>query len=219
MTVWDGIVYVVDQDASIAQSVCGLLVPAGFNVAPFGTLQAFLQTVRPDTPACLLLDLDLAGRDGVELQNEVADTGAGLPIIFFSGLNQVPPALRALESEGVEILPKPVRAAELLRAVRRAIDRDRSSRLERAEVETLRRRYGFLTSGERNVMAGIVAGKLNKQIAAELGMTEVTVREQRGQLMAKMQAESLPRLVRMAARLGLPAARFRPRQGSRQGSR
>jgi len=196
-------VFVVDDDRSVRDSLRRLLTSVGMTVEVFPTAQAFLGARRADAPGCLVLDVRLPGLSGLDLQRELASTNATLPIIFLTGHGDIPMSVRAMKAGAVEFLTKPFREQELLDAIRHAIDRDRLARTERHELAELRRRYDTLTPRERDVMAGVVAGLLNKQIAAELGSAEATVKEQRGQVMLKMQAGSVADLVRAAGRLGI----------------
>jgi len=197
------IVFVVDDDRSIRDSLRRLFTSIGMTVEVFPTAQAFLSAPRGNAPSCLVLDVRLPGQSGLDLQRELADTNATLPIIFLTGHGDIPMSVRAMKAGAIEFLTKPFREQDLLDALRRAIDRDRAARAERHEVAELRRRYDTLTPRERDVMAGVIAGLLNKQIAAEFGTTEATVKEQRGQVMLKMQAGSVAELVRSAGRLGI----------------
>jgi FixJ family two-component response regulator len=197
------VVYVVDDDASVRDSLRRLITSVGFKVEVFPSARAFLGTRRPAAPGCLVLDVRLPGLSGLDLQRELAETDAELPIIFLTGHGDIPMSVRAMKAGAVEFLTKPFREQELLDAIRSAIERDRMMRAERQERTELRRRYAALTPRERDVLARIVAGLLNKQIAGELGTTEATVKEQRGHVMVKMQAGSVAELVRFASRLGI----------------
>ena len=197
------IVFVVDDDASLRSSLRRLITSVGFAVEVFPSARAFLDARRPDGPGCLVLDVRLPGLSGLDLQRELADTDAALPIIFLTGHGDIPMSVKAMKAGAVEFLTKPFRQQELLDAIHNAIERDRTIRAERQERAELRRRHASLTPRERDVLAWIVAGLLNKQIAGELGTSEATVKEQRGHLMAKMQAGSVAELVRFAARLGI----------------
>jgi FixJ family two-component response regulator len=197
------IVFVVDDDRSVRDALRRLITSVGMTVEVFPTAQAFLGAPRGDAPGCLVLDVRLPGLSGLDLQRELANTHAPLPIIFLTGHGDIPMSVQAMKAGAVEFLTKPFRGQELLDAIRHAIDRDRGARVERQELADLRRRYDTLTPRERDVMAGVVAGLLNKHIAAEFGTTEATVKEQRGQVVLKMQAGSLAELVRSAGRLGI----------------
>jgi FixJ family two-component response regulator len=197
------IVFVVDDDRSVRESLRRLFTSVGMTVEVFPTAQAFLSAPRADAPGCLVLDVRLPGLSGLDLQRELADMNATLPIIFLTGHGDIPMSVRAMKAGAIEFLTKPFREQDLLDAIRQAIDRDRAARTERQELAELRRRYDTLTPRERDVMAGVVAGLLNKQIAAEFGSAEATVKEQRGQVMLKMRAGSVAELVRSAGRLGI----------------
>jgi FixJ family two-component response regulator len=200
------VVFVVDDDAAIRNSLRRLIMSVGFDVELFPSARAFLGARRPDAPGCLVLDVRLPGLSGLDLQRELAATDAELPIIFITGHGDIPMSVRAMKAGAIEFLTKPFREQELLDAIRHAIDRDRAMRAERRERTELRARYASLTPRERDVMARIVAGLPNKNIASDLGTTEATVKEQRGHVMAKMRAGSVADLVRFASRLGVTPA-------------
>ncbi|MFZ1904221.1 MAG: response regulator [Steroidobacteraceae bacterium] len=195
------LIFLVDDDDSFREALRRLLTSAGLRVEAFPTAQAFLDAKRPEVPCCLVLDVDLPGLGGLDLQRELRAVDATLPIIFLTGHGDIPMSVRAMKAGAVEFLTKPVRQEDLLGAIRQAIERDRVERAQRAELADLRGRYALLTAREREVMARIVIGLLNKQIAAEFGTLESTVKEQRARVMKKMQADSFAQLVRIAARL------------------
>ena len=201
------VVFVVDDDRSIRDGLRRLITSVGLEVEVFSTAQAFLSARRPDAPGCLVLDVRMPGVSGLDLQRDLADTDAALPIIFLTGHGDIPMSVRAMKAGAVEFLTKPFRQQDLLDAIRQAIERDRVMRAERREITELRARYASLTPRERDVLEGIVAGLLNKQIAGELGTSEVTVKEQRAHVMQKMQAGSVAELVRFASRLGITPPR------------
>ena len=200
------VVFVVDDDASVRDSLGRLISSVGFKVETFANARAFLGARRPDAPGCLVLDVRLPGLSGLDLQRELAETDAALPIVFLTGHGDIPMSVQAMKAGAVEFLTKPFRQQNLLDAIRSAIERDRTMRADRAERAELSHRYASLTPRERDVLAWIVTGLLNKQIAAELGTSEATVKEQRGHVMAKMQAGSVAELVRFASRLGITPA-------------
>ena len=197
------VVRVVDDEESVRRSLSGLLESVGMRVRTYGSAQDFLAIDSPDTPGCLVLDLHLPGMSGLDLQRQLADSGRALPVIFLTGLADIPTAVHAMKEGAVEFLTKPLNAPALLEAVRHAIEKDWEARAERKSLDELRRRYDSLTPREREVMQGVIAGRLSKQIAAEFGTSEATVKEQRAQVMQKMQAHSVITLTLSAKRLGL----------------
>jgi FixJ family two-component response regulator len=195
------IVFVIDDDPLVRDSVTDLLAANGFAARAFGAAAEFFQAERPDIPACLILDVELPGLSGLELQAELTKSGTEVPIIFLTGHGDIPKSVRAMKAGAAEFLTKPFRAQELLDAVRQALVRDGRFRRQRADTLELRERLGTLTPRECQVFALVVAGLLNKQIAGELATTEVTIKAHRGRVMRKMQAASLADLVRMAEKL------------------
>ena len=198
----NSIVYVLDDDYRVRESLAGLLSSVGFRVEVFASAADYLKFKKPDSPACLILDLQLPGMSGLDLQREIAG-GDAPAIVFVTGHGDVPSSVRAMKAGAIEFLLKPFDDQELLRAIDAAIAQDREARLKRTELAELQRRYALLTPREREVLPFVVAGLLNKQTAAELGNSEITIQVHRGQIMRKMAASSLADLVKMAGKLGI----------------
>lgn len=198
MTTPNAIIFIVDDDNLVRQAITALFRSAGLAAQPFSSAREFLQHRRPDSPACLILDVRLPGLSGLDLQRELRAAGDQIPIVFITAHADIPMSVRAMKGGAVEFLLKPFLGEDLIGVACQALERDRAARLVRAELEGVKQRYSRLTAREREVMAGVVRGKLNKQIAADLGVAEITIKVHRRNLMGKMRASSLADLVRLA---------------------
>ncbi len=199
----DATVFVVDDDRSVREGLVDLIDSLGMEAKAFPSAREFLQHKRPDAPACLVLDVRLPGLSGLDLQRQLGQSDQPIPIIFITGHGDIPMSVRAMKEGAVEFLTKPFRDQDLLDAIDQALKADRAAREQRAKAAELRRRYDSLTPREREVMQLVIAGRLNKQIAGELDTSEVTVKMHRGQVMHKMQAESVVELLRMAEAMAI----------------
>ena len=202
----NAIIAIVDDDPSAREGLQALIRSAGWRAETFASAQDFLDRPGAEAPSCLVLDLQLPGLSGLDLQKRMAEVGVEIPIVFLTGHGNIPASVKAMKAGAVEFLTKPFDEQELLQAIQEAIERDRLTRQRHAEVRELRDRYESLTTREQQVMQQVVSGLLNKQIAAELNITEFTVKIHRGHVMRKMRADSLADLVRMANHLGIPLA-------------
>jgi FixJ family two-component response regulator len=200
------VVFVIDDDPSMRLALEDLVSTVGLEVRVFAAPQEFLQSKPPDVPGCLVLDVRLPGMSGLTFHKELAKGGLAMPVIFITGHGDIPMSVRAMKAGAVEFLTKPFHDQDLLDAIHAAIERDRKRRREAVRLAQLRERFATLTERERQIMTLVVIGRPNKQIAAELSLSEMTVKVHRGQVMRKMHAGSLPELVRMADRLGATAA-------------
>ena len=200
------IVFVVDNDPAVRRVIKRLLASVGLRVELFGSAEEFRRRERPSTASCLVLDVRLPGISGLDFQRELAETNIQIPTIFVTAHGDIPMAVRAMKAGAVEFLTKPFRHQDLLDAIQQALGRDRTRRAHEAEIAALLERFESLTSGERRVLPLVVSGRPNKQIAGEIGTSEATVKVHRSQLMKKMGADSLPELVRLAEKIGIPGS-------------
>jgi len=205
MTERQPIVYVIDDDASIRETLSSLIRSVGLRVQLFGSGKEFLESSRPDTESCLILDIRLRGMSGLDFQRKLGDSGIAIPIIFITGHGDIRMSVRAMKAGAIEFLTKPFRDQELLDAIHVALEKDGENRQRSAEVAQLESRLASLTPRERQVLPLVVSGLPNKLIAAELGISEAVTKVHRSQLMRKMRADSLPDLVRLAGKIGFPA--------------
>lgn len=199
----DPIVFVVDDDLSVREALSSLIRSVGLRVETFASAQEFLRYQRPDVTACLVLDVRMPGLSGLDLQRELAHAEKRIPIIFITGHGDIPMSVRAMKAGAIEFLPKPFRDEDLLDAIREGLERDQVAREQRGELAEIQDKYATLTSREREVIVLLVKGMLNKQVAAELGITEITIKVHRRRILQKMNAKSLPALVRMVEKLHL----------------
>ena len=203
MSTDQSLVFIIDDDPSMRASIESLLRSVGHTAQSFASTQEFMLSERTDAPGCLVLDIRLPGRSGLELQRELAESNIRLPIVFITGHGDVPMSVTAMKAGAIEFLTKPFRDQDLLDAIHRGLEMDRGRRAEAAKLTELWQRFDLLTAREREVMALVATGRLNKQIAAELNLSEITVKAHRAQVMRKMEAKSLPELVRFVDRLAL----------------
>jgi FixJ family two-component response regulator len=199
----EAVVAIVDDDLSVRMGLQRLIRSAGWKAEPFASAQEFLASPWTDAPSCLVLDLQLPGLSGLDLQKRMAEVGLEIPIVFLTGHGNIPASVQAMKAGAVEFLTKPIDEQDLFRAIQEAIERARRTRQQDAEMRELRDQYESLTAREQEVMQQVILGRLNKQIAAELNISEDTVKFHRGHIMRKMRADSLADLVRMAENLGI----------------
>lgn len=203
-----GVVFVIDDDASLRRAIQRVLGSVGLHVEPFGSAREFLAASRPEVTSCVVLDVRLPGMSGLDLQRELTSAGIHIPLIFITSYGDIPMSVRAMKAGAVEFLTKPFRDQDLLDAIQLALKRDRLRRESEADVRLLRERFESLTPREREILPLVVSGLLNKQIAASIGTSEATVKVHRSQLTRKMGAQSLADLVRMAERIGIRTKKF-----------
>ena len=201
------VVFVIDDDSSVRSALRSLIRSVGLQVELYASTREFLQSKRPDVPSCMVLDIRLPGTGGLEFQRQLAESGIHIPIIFITGHGDIPMSVRAMKAGAVEFLTKPFRDQDLLDAIHLCVERDRERRQQEADLAVLRQRFDSLSPREREVVGLVVSGMLNKQIAAQLGTTENTIKAHRSRAMDKMQAQSLPELVTIVQRLQNPLAK------------